>query len=71
MPYREEPKLYGDLEKNRLAERLQLLRDRYYLMAGPLLMLVGIGLASAPILAWTSGPLLVLLTVNMLVPRLR
>lgn len=71
MPYREDPQLYGHQETSGLPERLQLLRDRYYLTAGPLVLLLAIGLGNAPGLAWTSGLLLVLLTVNMLVPRLR
>ena len=71
MPYRDEPQLYGGLEKNSWQERLQLARDRYYLMAGPLVLLLAIGLGDAPILAWISGLLLVLLTVNLLVQRPR
>ena len=54
-----------------LSERLQLLRDRYYILFAPLVLLLGIGLASSAILAWTAGVLLVLLTLNLLVPRSR
>ena len=71
MPYRDEPQIYTDLEKNSLAERLQLLRNRYFLMVGPLALLLAISLGGAPILAWTAGLLLVLLTMNLLVERLR
>ena len=71
MPYRDEPQIYTDLEKNSLAERLQLLRNRYFLMVGLLALLLAIGLGGAPILAWTAGLLLVLLTMNLLVERLR
>jgi hypothetical protein len=56
---------------DRLTERLQLLRDRYYVLAGPLLLLLGIGFASAPFLAWAAGILLLLLTVNVLIPFVR
>ena len=55
MPYRDKPQIYTDLEKNSLAERLQLLRNRYFLMVGPLALLLAIGLGGAPILAWTGS----------------
>jgi hypothetical protein len=55
----------GETEVNRnISENLQLLRDRYPISVGPLLMTLGVGLASSPLLAWTSGILLALLTVN-------
>ena len=59
------------MERDTLAERLQLLRDRYYIIVGPLLLLLGIGLGGSPVLAWTAGILLVLMTVNVLVPHIR
>ncbi|MDV3257869.1 MAG: hypothetical protein LOX97_08850 [Sphingomonas sp.] len=71
MHYREEAQLYGDLEKNSLSERLQLLGDRYFIMVGPLVLLLATGLGNAPILAWTAGILLALSTLNFLVLRLR
>ena len=58
-------------DETTLSERLQLLRDRYYILFAPLVLLLGIGLGSSAILAWTAGVLLVLLTLNLLVPRSR
>jgi hypothetical protein len=49
-----------------MRERLQLLRDRYTLFIAPLVLLIAIGIAGAPILAWVAGVLLVLLTLNKL-----
>jgi hypothetical protein len=59
------------MDKDALSGRLQLLRDRYYIMVGPLVLMFGIGISSSPVLAWTAGILLVLMTVNVLVPHLR
>jgi hypothetical protein len=67
MTYLKRPTLEGE---NTLAERLQLLRDRYYVFVGPLLLLLGVGLGSSAILVWTAGALLVLLTLNVLLPHL-
>ncbi|NYT41625.1 hypothetical protein HZY97_12710 [Sphingomonas sp. R-74633] len=50
-----------------MGERLQLLRDRYTLFLGPLVLLMAIGIASAAVLAWVAGILLLLLTLNKLV----
>jgi hypothetical protein len=51
-------------------QKRQFLKDRYYLMAGPLLLLLGVSLTSPEpssfVLAWVSGILLVGLTVNRL-----
>ena len=68
MAYFERTKLEGEIT---LRERLQLLRDRYYVLLPPLVLLLGIGLGSSAILAWTAGVLLVLLTVNLVIPRIR
>jgi len=46
--------------------RLDLLAARYPLQAGALILLTGIGLDSAPVLAWTSGVMLALFTLNAL-----
>jgi hypothetical protein len=40
-------------------------------MVGPLVLMFGIGISSSPVLAWTAGILLVLMTVNVLVSHLR
>ena len=51
-------------------QKRRFLKDRYYLMVGPLLLLLGVSLASPEplsiVLAWVSGILLVGLTVNRL-----
>ena len=54
-----------------LSERLQQLRDRYFLLAPPLVLLLGIGLSGSRLLGWTAGILLILLTINWLIPFLR
>jgi len=54
-----------------MAEKLQLLRDRYYLVAGPLLLLVGVGAGTSSLLFWVAAVLLVALTANKLVPHIR
>ena len=66
--YHERPKLDGETT---LPERLKILRDRYYIIAGALVLLLGIGLSSSAVLAWTAGVLLALLTINVLLPRMR
>ena len=68
MAYFERPTLQRE---NTLAERLQLLRDRYYMLVGPLVLLFGVGSRSSALLAWTAGVLLLLLTLNVLHPHLR
>jgi hypothetical protein len=59
------------MDEHSFAGRLQILRDRYYIMVGPLVLLFGIGVGSSPVLAWTAGILLVLMTINVLVPYIR
>ena len=54
-----------------MAEKLELLRDRYWLAIGPLLLLIGIGLASSSLLFWVAISLFAVLTVNKLAPRIR
>ena len=51
-------------------EKLQLLRDRYFLMVAPLVLVLGIAWSRAPALAWTAGILLAALTINKVI-RLR
>lgn len=68
MAYRNRLKLDGDTT---FSERLQILRDRYYILAGPLLLLLGVGLGGTAILAWVAGVLLALLTLNVLLPHVR
>lgn len=65
MAYQDPPKLDGETT---FTERLQLLRDRYYILAGLLVLLLGIGLGGSALLAWVAGVLLVLLTLNLLLP---
>lgn len=54
-----------------MRQKRQLLKDRYYLMVGPLVLLVGVSLGSSEpsstVLAWVAGVLLAGLTVNRLV----
>ncbi len=59
------------MEEDNLRQRLQRLRELYYLLAPMLVLVVGTSLRSSPRLAWTAGILLLLLTVNLLVPYLR
>ncbi len=51
-------------------QKRQFLKDRYYLMVGPLLLLLGVSLPSSEptstVLAWVAGILLAALTVNQL-----
>jgi len=58
------------VEATTLKERLQLLRDRYPLFLGPLVLLLGVGIGSSPLLAWTAGVILLAITINKLVPAL-
>jgi hypothetical protein len=46
----------------------RLLRARFVYVVGPLVLLLGIGLGSSAVLAWTAGIVLALLTLNMLIP---
>jgi hypothetical protein len=52
-------------------QKRHFFKDRYALMVGPLLLLLGVSLASAnpysDLLAWVSGFTLTALTVNRLV----
>jgi len=61
----------GQMARLSLAEKLELLRDRYWLAIGPLLLLIGIGLASSSLLFWVAISLFAVLTVNKLAPRIR
>jgi hypothetical protein len=47
-----------------LQSRLNYLADIYFLQAPPLLLVLGVSVGSASVLAWTSGALLVLATLN-------
>lgn len=53
-------------------QKRQFLKDRFYLMVGPLVLLLGVSLTSSEpssaVLAWMAGGLLAGLTVNRLVP---
>lgn len=49
-----------------LSERLEYLGRIYHLQVGPLVMLLAIGLARSPVLAWTAGVILALETLNKL-----
>ena len=59
------------MESSTFEERLQLLRDRYVIMLGPLVMVLAMGLKSSPLLAWTAGIILLGMTVNKLLPLKR
>ena len=52
-------------------QKRQFLKDRYHLMAPPLLLLLGVSLASSEpssaLLAWVSGAVFAGLTINCLV----
>lgn len=54
-----------------MRQKRQLLKDRYYLMIGPLILVLGISLPSSDPastrLAWVAGALLVGLTINRIV----
>ncbi|WP_374144893.1 hypothetical protein [Sphingomonas sp. 28-63-12] len=47
-------------------EDLAWLRARYYLMAGPLLLCLAVGLSSSAMLSWAAGIALALLSINKL-----
>lgn len=49
-----------------LSERLAYLGRIYHLHAAPLVMLLGVGMARSPLLAWTAGIILGLETLNKL-----
>lgn len=68
MAHSERARLEGETT---FGDRLQLLRRRYYLLFAPLMLLLGVGLGSSAILAWAAGVLLVLLTLNLLIPRIQ
>lgn len=59
------------MQHGAITDRLRVLRRDYHRMAGPLLLLLGVGIGGSPLLAWTAGVLLVLLTANWLVGRWR
>ncbi|NEX93643.1 hypothetical protein [Caulobacter sp. 17J65-9] len=46
-----------------LSDKLQMIRDRYYLLVGPLVLLLAFGLGNSPVLAWTAGLILAAATV--------
>ena len=54
-----------------MQEKLQLLRERYPVLACCLTLVLGVSLSSSPVLAWTAGGLLAALSVNQLVGLLR
>ena len=49
-----------------LGERLEYLGRIYHLQVGPLLMVLAVGLATSPALAWTAGMILALERLNKL-----
>jgi hypothetical protein len=49
-----------------LPERLDYMADHYHLQAPAALLLLGIGIGSSPLLAWTAGLILILETMNKL-----
>ena len=49
-----------------LSERLAYLGRIYHLQVGPLVILLAIGIAGSPVLAWTAGVILALETANKL-----
>jgi hypothetical protein len=49
--------------------KLQLLRDRYYLAASPLALLIGVGTGTP--LRWIAAVLLLALTANKLAPHIK
>ena len=53
-----------------LSSRLDHLAGIYHIQLGPILLLLGVGFASSPLLAWIAGVLLFLSTANKL-SRLR
>ena len=51
-------------------EKSRMLRDRYAVIVGPLLLLIGVSLGSttsaAPVLGWTAAVVLIAVTANWL-----
>jgi hypothetical protein len=55
-----------------LKDRLQQVADLYYMLVGPHLLALGVGIGSSPpLLAWTAGLLLLAMTINKAVFVLR
>jgi hypothetical protein len=52
------------MDNSTLKGRLRGLGERYYLMVGPLLLVIGVGSNGSPFLTWTAVSLLSLLTIN-------
>jgi len=54
-----------------MRQKRQLLKDRFHLMVGPLILVLGLSLSSSDLastgLAWIAGALLVALTINRIV----
>jgi hypothetical protein len=59
------------MDNSTLKGRLRVLRERYYLMVGPLLLVIGVGSNGSPFLTWTAVSLLSLLTINKAILVLR
>jgi hypothetical protein len=59
------------MEPLTVSERLQVLRDRYYLTLGPLVLLIAVGHATSPALFWVATTMFIALTINKVVPLLR
>ena len=59
------------MNSSTLKGRLRLLGKRYYLMVGPLLLVIGVGSNSSPFLTWTAVSLLSFLTINKAIWLLR
>jgi hypothetical protein len=57
------------MEPASLGQKLRLLREYYYIQAPLLVLVLGSSLDDSPLLAWTAGILLVLLTINVLIPH--
>lgn len=56
------------MEPMTMAEKLQTVRERYWLLSAPLLMLIGVGLGSSALLFWVAIALLLGLTLNKVAP---
>lgn len=59
------------MEPLTLSERLQALRDRYYISIGPLFLLIAVGHSTSSALFWVPAAMFIALTVNKAVPLLR
>jgi hypothetical protein len=59
------------MDQDSLKERLQLLREYYYIQAPLLVLVLAVSKDDGPVLAWTAGMLLVLLTINVIIPHIR